>query len=669
MERSFTCPYCGVGCRLRIDEGGRVRGDFSGNGDLCKKPLFLPDVLKKGRVGRPLYRDRVDEPFREIDWDTAYTILKEKLTKLSPEEVYFYLSGQMTTEALYTANKFAKGVLKTPNVDANSRLCVSSAVAAYRIAFGSDGPPCCGEDIEDGEVFLIAGANPAVSFPVLFRKILKRRRQSDRVLIVTLDPLETETARRSDVYISIRAGTDTVFFNAVLHLLYRKGWLDASFISNFTEGFEEALECAMRFPPSEAVRICGVREEDVKFVAELFAHGGKLISLWCLGLNQSLNGTMKNLSLINLHLATGRLGERGCPLALTGQSNSMGGREVGYSPEGLPGYRNLEREEDRRFMEEFWGLKGIPSKRGPTVIEAMDLILDGKIKLLWVVCTNPAVSMPHLSKVRKALERVFLVVQDSYWNDTVKLANLILPAAQVLERDGTTTSLDRTVSRSCGMLEPYGEAKPDWLIFTELAQRLGAGDAFPYRSSEEVFEEFRLTTEGRPCDLSGREGKSFPFRWGGRWLYPELRFRTPSGRARFAPAEFHEPQKKEPFLLLTGRLKDQWHTMTRTGKSPALLRSALPPFVLMNPRDAEALGIEEGDTVRIYSERGSIERVVRFGRILRGHLFTPFGYPDEFCEPVNFLTGDRCDPVSGEPYLKFTAVAVEKKKKEEEGRG
>ena len=659
--RNFQCPYCGVGCGLYLDERGKIKGDFehpANYGDLCKKPVYLPKVMKEGRIGRPLYRERKDEDFREISWEEAYGILAERLRSLDPDETYFYLSGQLLTEDIYVANKFVKGFLGTNNVDANSRLCMASAVTAYRMAFGSDGPPCTYEDIDDADTFLFIGSNAAIAHPVLFKRVLKRRRETDSSLIITIDPVETETARKSDVFIQIRAGTDTAFLNSVLYVLHREGWVDFEFVERYTEGFEKALEQAERFPPEVASSICEVREEDIYLVAEAFARSEKLISFWCQGLNQSVNGTMKNLALINLHLATGRLNGRGCPFSITGQPNAMGGREVGYLSNGLPGYRDVRNPEDREFMEEFWGVKGIRPDPGPTITEAVDLILEGRIKLLWVVCTNPAVSLPRLDKVYKALERVFLVVQDAYWNDTCEFANLVLPAAQLGEKEGVMTGSDRTVTFCESFSEPYGESKPDWLIFTELARRMGAEKLFPYSSPEEIFEEFKLSTKGRICDMSDLTYEKLPARWGRRWLYEDLRFPTESGRARFHPARFEVASEEGEFLLTTGRLKDQWHTMTRTGKSPQLLKGEIPPFLLMNPEDAGELGIEEGDEVVLLKDGHQVVRVVRFANIKRGHIFAPFGYPKEFGNPLNFLLSDRVDPYSKEPDLKYSGVRV-----------
>ena len=659
--KNFQCPYCGVGCGLYLDEKGRIKGDFehpANHGDLCKKPIYLPKVMNEGRIGRPLYRERKDQDFREISWEEAYAILAEKLRSLDPEETYFYLSGQLLTEDIYVVSKFVKGFLRTNNIDANSRLCMASAVTAYKMAFGSDGPPCTYEDVDDADTFLFIGSNAAIAHPVLFKRVLKRRREIEDSLIITVDPVETETARKSDVFIQIRAGTDTAFLNSVLYVLHREGWVDFEFVERYTEGFEKALEQAESFPPEVTSSICEVREEEIYLVAEAFAKSKKLISFWCQGLNQSVNGTMKNLALINLHLATGRLNGRGCPFSITGQPNAMGGREVGYLSNGLPGYRDVRNPEDREFMESFWGVKGIKPDPGPTITEAIDLILEDRIKLLWVVCTNPAVSLPRLDRVYKALEKVFLIVQDAYWNDTCEFANLVLPAAQLGEKEGVMTGSDRTVTFCERFSEPYGESKPDWLIFTELARRMGAGKLFPYRSSEDIFEEFKLSTRGRICDMSDLTYGKLPARWGRRWLYEDLKFPTESGRARFHPARFEIASEEGEFLLTTGRLKDQWHTMTRTGKSPQLLKGEIPPFLLMNPEDARELGVEEGDEVVLLKDGHEVVRVVRFANIKRGHIFAPFGYPKEFGEPLNLLLSDRVDPYSKEPDLKYSGVSV-----------
>ncbi|MDQ7037902.1 MAG: nitrate reductase [Aquificota bacterium] len=657
----FQCPYCGVGCGLYLDERGRVRGDRShpaNFGDLCKKPLYFPGVLRKGRVPRPLFREDKGSDFREIDWEEAYLILSEKLRVLSPDEVYFYVSGQLLTEDIYVINKFVKGFLKTNNIDANSRLCMATPATAYRMAFGSDGVPCTYEDVDDADVFLFIGSNAAISHPVLFKRVLKRRKGG--AFVVTIDPVRTETAEMSDHFIQIRAGTDTVLLNSVLYVLHRRGQVDTEFIERYTEGFEEALKEAEKFPPEVASRVCGVGVEDILLLADLFAEGRKVISFWCQGLNQSLNGVMKNLALINLHLATGRLNGRGCPFSLTGQPNAMGGREVGYLSHGLPGYRDVRNREDREFMERFWGTSGIRGDPGPTITEAVDLILEGRIKLLWVVGTNPAVSLPDLNRVEEALEKVFLVVQDPYFNDTSAFANLILPASQLGEKKGVMTGSDRTLTLCEPFSVPFSESKPDWKIFSELAEVMGFGKAFSYGSPEEIFEEFKKTTEGRICDISNLHYSDLPARWGGRWLYGDLRFPTPSGRARFHPAVFDFPAGESEFVLITGRLKNQWHTMTRTGKSPELLKGEVPPFVLMNPEDCGEIGVEEGDRVRIVSKRGSVERVVRFGNVKRGHIFAPFGYPREFGEPTNLVLTGRVDPFSKEPDLKFEPVKVVK---------
>lgn len=657
----FQCPYCGVGCGLLFQDG-KVRGDrehIASKGDLCQKPIYYPKVMKKERLLNPLYRENKKEHFTEISWEEAYRIIASKLQSLSPEEVYFYLSGQLMTEDIYIINKFVKGYLRTNNIDANSRLCMATPATAYKLAFGSDGPPCSYEDIEDADAFVFAGSNALWTHPVIFKRVLKIKQEKPNTTIVVIDPVNTETAKKADLHIQIRAGTDTVLFNSVFYLLYKKGWIEQEFVEKHVEGFEKAIEEALKYPPDFASRICQIEEEKIYKLAELYAFSKKLISFWCQGLNQTYNALMNNLSLINLHLATGRLNSKGCPFSLTGQPNAMGGREMGYLSNGLPGYRDVRKEEDRKFIEDFWGIPhgSIRPDPGPTITEAIQLILEGKIKLLWVVCTNPAITLPDLNSVWKAFEKVFLVVQDAYMTDTCGFANLVLPAAQMGEKEGVMTGSDRTVSYCEKFSEPPGEAKPDWLIFKELAQMMGYECFFSYTNSKDIFKELKEITRGRLCDVSNLERESLPQRWGGRWLYPDLIFLTESGRAKMYPTPYKNGEAN--LILLTGRTKNQWHTMTRTGKSPELLKGEEEPFLLMNKADGERLGIRDGDLVRLKSSKGEVSIKVRYGEIKGSHLFAPFGYGLSYQAVINTLTENRKDPVSKQPELKFTPVKVE----------
>jgi len=641
----FRCPYCGVGCGLLWE--GKVKGDPShpsGRGSLCKKPLYLPKVYSKNRLLRPM--KRVGSSFKEISWEEAYGLLEEKFRELKPEETYLYLSGQLTTEDIYAAVKFFKAFLGVNNLDSNSRLCMASAVSAYKMAFGTDGVPCTYEEAEKATAFVFWGSNAAVSHPVLFRRLLKSGGK-----LAVVDPVRTETAKRAHLYLPLRAGTDAVLANGLLRVLYEEGAIDWEFIEKHAEGFEKALEEALRLSPEEAARTCGVPVKDLYRLARLYAEEERLVTFWCQGINQSEAGVLKSLALINLHLATGRVGERGCPFSLTGQPNAMGGREVGYMSAGLPGYRSAEREEDRAFMEAFWGRKLSP-KAGPTVTEAVEEILKGKIKLLWVVGTNPAVSLPDLKKVREALGKVFLVLQEAFWSDTARYADLLLPACPLGEKEGVMTDAGRTLTLSRPFRPPSGECKPDWRIFAELGRRMGAEELFPWRSAEEVFKEFARATEGRLCDLSALSYERLPARWGKPLLYPPF-----PRKARFYGVSASPPEG-EGFLLLTGRLKDQWHTMNRTGPVEELRREG--PFVLMNPADAERLNLKEGDRVLLYNELGRAERVVKLGEVREGHLFTPFGYPDAEGVPINFLIKDKKDPISHQPALKEARVFVKK---------
>ncbi len=408
MGIKTQCPYCGTGCGLEVvktEDHIKIKGDLNHpatKGSVCSKAVLLPKALDVGRLNRVLYRENKKDDFKEIDWNNAYQILKEKLESLSPDEIYFYVSGQLLTEEMYVINKFAKGFIGTNNIDSNSRLCVASAVMGYKFAFGSDGIPGSYDDIDDADGYIFIGSNAAWAHPGLFRRVLKRKKEHPEASIVVIDPKYTETAEKSDKWIPIKAGTDTVFLNSVLYVLYENNWIDMEFIKKYTEGFEDALNEAKKYPPRVAAEICDIDEKDIYEVAELFAKKKKLISFWTMGINQSSNGTTKNLALINLHLATGRLNEKGCPFSLTGQSNAMGGREVGYLANGLPGYRDVRNKGDREFIENYWKIeKGkIKDQPGYSIVEAVDKILEGKIKFLWIVCTNPAVTVPNLNKFK-----------------------------------------------------------------------------------------------------------------------------------------------------------------------------------------------------------------------------------------------------------------------------
>lgn len=672
MERiTAQCPYCGVGCGLEIikdkKDSFKVKGDkehTATKGDLCLKPVPLPKVIDIGRVPAPLYRENKKDNFKEITWEKAIEIIAQKIKENKPDENYFYISGQLTTEDIYVINKFVKGFVKTNNIDANSRLCMASAVMGYKLSFGSDGPPGSYEDIDDADTFIFAGSNAAWTHPVLFKRVLKRKKENPDTIIITIDPIKTETAEKSDIWIPIKPGTDTVLFNSILYLLNKYIWLDYEFILNHTENFEKAIEEAKKYPPEVASKICEIDEKYIYKLAEVYGIRKKVITFWAMGLNQSINGTMKNLSLINVHFATGRINEKGCPFSLTGQPNAMGGREVGYFVNGLPGYRDVRNDKDREFIEQFWGIEKASIKPipGPTIVEAIDKMLNGDIKLLWIVCTNPAVTMPNLNKFWKALQNTFVIVQDAYMTDTVDFANLVLPATQWGEKEGIMTGSDRTITLNRPFKEPPPQCKHDWQIFCEVAKKLGWKDKFNYKNARQIFDEYKKTTKGRLCDISYWEYEDLPKQWGGKWLYKNKKFPTPTGKAKFNPAVFEKPSEKVEFpfglILTTGRTKKQWHTMTRTGKSFELLRGEEEPFIMLNEKDAYELGIIDGDYINIQSKRGKIYIKAKTGNIKKGVAFAPFGYGMVYHFPTNIVVNDSIDPISKEPDLKYSAVYI-----------
>jgi ferredoxin-nitrate reductase len=688
------CPYCGTGCGLAVEvSDGRVRqvtGDRRhpvNRGLMCRKPAELGSAVHAAdRATVPLLRGSRDKRFAEAGWDEALGSVAASLRGIvaehGPDAVAFYVSGQLLTEDYYVVSKLARGFLGTNNVDSNSRLCMSSAVAAYDGAFGSDGPPPAYADLALADCLLLLGSNAAACHPILWGRI--RDRQAEGACVIVADPRATPTARAATLHLPVRPGTDLALLNAMLGVIADAGMVDEAFVGRHTTGFEQALAVAREWPVERAAAVCGVPAADIARAAELFGAAGAAMALWSMGANQSTVGTLKNRALINLCLATGNLGRPGCgPLSLTGQPNAMGGREVGGLAHRLPGYRNVVEAADRAEMAAHWGVPvaSLSPRPGLTATELVDALLDCRVRAVLVAATNPIVSLPDGGRVREALERAdLLVVQDCHHpTETSALAHAVLPAAAWPEKEGTMTNSERRVGLVRRLLDPPGQARADWEIYAGLARALGFGEAFGWSSAAEVYDEYAACTAGRPCDVSGvsherlrREGSvqwpapAAPEHGGTARLYADRRVHTADGRARFAPTPHvgpAEPADGEwPLLLTTGRLADQWHTMTRTGKSRALRAAAGQPTVSLHPDDAA--GIADGDEVRVISRRGEVVlRAVLDATLPMGTAFAPFHFGALHAPPgsgaVNGVSHAAVDPTSKQPELKAMAVRVE----------
>ena len=688
-EVPTTCCYCGVGCGVLASVSGdtitSVRGDPAhpaNFGRLCTKGLSL-------HKADPSFRGLFPEIHgQRKTWDEALSFLAERFARTisehGPDSVGFYVSGQFLTEDYYVFNKLAKGLIGTNNIDTNSRLCMASAVAGYKQTLGADAPPACYEDVDSAECIFIAGSNTAWAHPVLFRRIEQARPKH----IIVVDPRRTETACSATLHLQIAPGSDVALFNAMLHVMLREGWCDESYIRRHTENFESARGVASEFPPEKAAAVCGVSEKQIYDAARIFSRSKATLSLYCQGLNQSSSGTAKNAALINLHLATGQIGKPGAgPFSLTGQPNAMGGREVGGMANLLCAHRDLGNEEHRREIAELWGVDAIPSKPGKTAVEMFDAVRAGEIKIIWIACTNPAQSLPDQNLVHQALERAELViVQDAYRNtETAGYADVFLPAAGWGEKDGTMTNSERRISRVRAAVRPPGEALPDWRIAVEFSKHLslpGKKSSLNYEKPEDIFNEHRETTRGRDLDITGLSYALFenrgPQQWplpegaaeGRRRLYEDGIFPTSSGRARFVPTPYRpvaeEVDALYPLSLTTGRLRDQWHTMSRTGTIAGLFAHEPEPRMTMHPEDLARAGIEDGDLVRAESRRGHIYlRAACDPDLARGVAFLPMHWGARFLggagrRGINELTLGALDPASRQPELKHCAVRVER---------
>jgi assimilatory nitrate reductase catalytic subunit len=669
QEVKSTCCYCGVGCGLLIEsEGDRivgVRGDPehpANLGRLCTKGAALHLTARPDyRLLHPELRRQRGQARQRVGWDAALDHAADRFAEIiaahGPDSVAFYISGQLLTEDYYVFNKLAKGLIGTNNVDTNSRLCMSSAVAGYKQTLGADAPPCCYEDIALADCLLIAGANPAVAHPIVFRRIEDARAANPELRIVVIDPRQTETSAIADLHLPLRPGTDIALYNGLLHVLLGDGLVDRGYIAAHTEGFAELERTVAAYPPAVVAEICGLDQGDVIKAARWFGTAGATLSLYCQGLNQSSHGTHNNVALIHLHLATGQIGRPGAgPFSLTGQPNAMGGREVGGLANLLSAHRDLANPEHRDEVARLWGVPSVPAAPGRTAIELFAALQRGLIKAVWIACTNPAQSLPDQAEVRAALQAAdFVVLQEAYGNtDTAAYADLMLPATTWGEKEGTVTNSERRITHLRPAVSPPGEARHDWQIVVDFAHRLGGRlgqplteKLFPYRSAEAIFNEHRESTRGRDLDITGLSyallDAAGPQQWplpegashGRQRLYEDGVFPTGSGRARFVKVEHRSTAENtnatRPISLLSGRLRDHWHGMSRTGSVARLFNLDDEPLLSMHPADLRERALAAGDLARVGSARGDIVvRVKPDDGLRRGCAWLPMHWGSQF---------------------------------------
>ncbi len=693
--RPTMCPYCGVGCGLLVQiRDGRVRkvkGDPdhpASLGDLCAKAVHLPPVLRTAdRLLHPHVRLRRDGPLERVPWELALRHAADRVREIvrthGPDAIAFYASGQLLTEEYYLASKLARGFVGTNNFDTNSRLCMASAAAGYARSLGSDGPPASYADIDLTDCFLLIGTNTADCHPVTFKRIRRRKREAPAdVTVIVVDPRWTETADLADLHLSLRPGSDIALLNTMLHVLWREDLLAARFIAAHTAGWDALRAVIERYPPERGAALTGLSAEVIVTAALRFGRARAALSLWSMGMNQSHVGTDKNAAIINLHLATGQIGRPGAgPLSLTGQPNAMGGRETGGLAHLLPGYRLVSDADARAAIERHWAVPvgRVSSTPGRSALDIFEGLASGEVRAVWIVCTNPAASMPDLDLVEKALRQADLViVQDAYHpTETTRFADVLLPAAQWPEKDGVMTNSERRLTYLPKLVDPPGEALPDTAILARFADEMGWKEAFPCESTSAIFDEFAALTAGTVCDYSGvshaRLRRDGPLQWpvpatdhpGTARLYADGRFPTGDGRARFVAVEHAEPLEppdgRFPLILTTGRVRDHWHTRTRTGKAPALAARTPEPILEVNFGDARRAGIQDGDFVEVTSRRGKAVAQCRVSAAIReGTCFLPFHWGREagFYKSANNLTLSGRDPLSRQPELKACAVRL-----------
>ncbi|WP_426435213.1 molybdopterin-dependent oxidoreductase [Bradyrhizobium genosp. P] len=693
-----TCAYCGVGCGVLATPDGRGGAAISGDpehpanfGRLCSKGSALGETLGLGsRLLHPMIR--CGDAMQRVDWSDALDHVAHRFQHIvrrdGPGAVAFYLSGQLLTEDYYVANKLMKGFIGSANVDTNSRLCMASSVAGHRRAFGADTVPGCYEDLDEADLLVFVGSNAAWCHPVLFQRMLANKQKRGAGFVV-IDPRRTDTAGDADLFLGLKPGTDSALFNGLLVHLADNDALDPDYIERHTAGFDDTLERARRMVGSIAATALatGLAEQDVAAFFRMFASTPRVVTLYSQGVNQSAQGTDKVNAILNCHLATGRIGKLGAsPFSLTGQPNAMGGREVGGLANQLAAHMGFTPPDIDR-VRRFWKAPRIATHEGLKAVQMFEAIGRGEIKALWVMGTNPAVSLPDADRVREALQKLdlFVVSENVLSNDTVAAGpHVLLPAEAWGEKSGTVTNSERRISRQRAFLKAPGEAKPDWWIVSEVAKRLGFGAAFAFNSAADIFREHAALSAfenngARDFDIGGLKAVSdegfdamAPVQWPVRLnaqpqerFFAEGSFYANDRKARFiapeTPALRTETTAARPLRLNTGRIRDQWHTMTRTGMSPRLGQHLPEPFVEVHPDDALKYGVADGSFARVTTDYGqSTLRVVVSERQQRGMLFAPIHWSAETATGarVGSLVAPFIDPFSGQPENKATPASI-----------
>jgi len=688
-----TCGYCSTGCSIEIgvnEQGNAVasRGvaDADVNrGKLCIKGIFEHELFDAaGRGNNPLVRDQIHDQYKETNWDSALDTMGDKIKAIQEQygkdSFAIVSTGQLLTEEFYTLGKLARGCIGTNNYDGNTTLCMASAVSGYKRSFGSDGPPGCYDDFSHTDCLIAWGSNLPEQHPVIYWRLKEAKEQRNFPLIV-VDPRVTMLAQFADIHLPISPGTDIVLQNSLMHVILKEGLEDKDYIEKYTNGIEELRACVADFDPTSAAKICGIDEDTIRHVARLFAKAGRAMSIWTMGLNQSTHGSDAITGCNSLSLITGNIGvPGGTSLSITGQCNAMGTREWS-SCSGLPGYRLLEKEQDRNDIADFWGIdpEFFPKKRGLAQTDIFPAIETGQIKGLWLVATNPMTSMPNTSRIRKTLEKLdFLVVQDAYQDvETTQYAHMFLPAAVWAEKEGVFTNTERRINRVSNVQAPKGNSKADFWIFSELSKRFENGKkiTFPV-TTEEAFEEMKTLSKGagRNLDISGMTYQKIEQARGIQWphregddtdkgnprLYSDGVFPTPTGKANLIPLPWidnnEHPCDEYPFWLNSGRVVEHFHTRTRTGKMGNLNKYSPTPYMEMNPDAAAKLGIKHQSYVRLASRRGDAVVMVQLTqRVAPNAVFIPFHFHD--C--VNRLSLGLLDPHSRQPAFKQSSIRIE----------